>query len=75
MSEEPRAGDYYIVPARTLRGSPDQMVADIDEAIQALMGLRQLIGLRRVGVADTSRVEEHSSDSNRAPRKAGGKSP
>jgi len=38
------AGDAcYIVPARSLRGSRTEMLADIEEAVRALMALRLVI--------------------------------
>ena len=33
----------FVVPARTLRGSRDTMLADIDQAIMGLLALRHLI--------------------------------
>jgi hypothetical protein len=37
------ASDYYVVPGRTLRGSKTEMLAEIDEVVQALMALRLVI--------------------------------
>ena len=37
------AGPSYIVPARTFRGSRREMLADLDEAIRALLALRLVI--------------------------------
>jgi len=37
------SGDCFIVPGRTLRGSRREMLAEVEEAIQALMALRLLI--------------------------------
>jgi len=37
------AGDCYIVPARPLRGSRTEMLAEIEEAVRALMALRLVI--------------------------------
>ena len=37
------AGDSYIVPGRTLRGSRTEMLAEIEEAVRALMALRLVI--------------------------------
>lgn len=34
----------YLVPSRTISGSRDQMLEQIDEAIQGLLALRHLIG-------------------------------
>jgi hypothetical protein len=36
-------GGCYIVPARTLRGSRAEMLAEIEEAVMALMALRLVI--------------------------------
>ena len=36
-------GDSYIVPGRTLRGSRTEMLAEIEEAVRALMALRLVI--------------------------------
>ena len=33
----------YIIPARTLRGSRSEMIADIDQAIVGLLALRRVI--------------------------------
>jgi hypothetical protein len=37
------SGEYFIVPARTLRGSRREMLAELEEAVQALMALRLVI--------------------------------
>ena len=34
----------FIIPSRTLRGSREEMVQDIDQAIVGLLALRHLIG-------------------------------
>lgn len=36
-------GDCFIVPGRTLRGSRREMLAELEEAVQALMALRLVI--------------------------------
>jgi hypothetical protein len=37
--------EYYIVPARRLSGTRDEVLGQIDELIQGLMGLRELVSL------------------------------
>jgi hypothetical protein len=37
------ADNCYIVPARTIRGSRAEMLADIEDAVRALMALRLVI--------------------------------
>lgn len=37
--------EYYIVPAHHLSGTPEEVLAQIDELIQGLIGLRQLVSL------------------------------
>jgi hypothetical protein len=37
--------EYYIVPARSLSGTRDEVLEQIDELIQGLMGLRELVSL------------------------------
>lgn len=34
---------FYIVPARTLRGTKQEMLASLEEAMQALLALRLVI--------------------------------
>lgn len=38
------APESFIIPARTLRGSRQDMLQDIDQAIVGLLALRHLIG-------------------------------
>jgi len=38
------APESFIIPSRTLRGSRQEMVQDIDQAIVGLLALRHLIG-------------------------------
>ncbi len=53
MESPGSVGDYdYIVPARALRGSTDEMLADIDDAVEGLLALRQLIARRKTSNAD-----------------------
>ena len=35
--------DYFIVPSRTIRGSRAEMLAEVEEAVTALMALRLII--------------------------------
>jgi hypothetical protein len=44
------AGVHYVIPARTIAGSTEEMLAEIDEAVQGLLALRQLIATQSVGV-------------------------
>ena len=41
------AGSRYLIPPRTLSGSPEEMLAQIDEAVQGLLALRHLIAVQR----------------------------
>ena len=43
-------GVRYVIPARTIEGSPQEMLAEIDETVQGLLALRQLIATQSVGV-------------------------
>ena len=54
----PAPASFYIVPARTLSGSKPEMLASLDEAIQALLALRLVI------LADAS-PPQSSSPANR----------
>jgi hypothetical protein len=38
-----RRSEFFVVPSRTLRGSKQDMVEDIDHAIVGLLALRHLI--------------------------------
>lgn len=38
-----RESEYFVIPARTLRGSKRNMIEDIDQAIVGLLALRHLI--------------------------------
>jgi len=46
---------FYIVPARTLSGSKGEMLAALDEAVQALLALRLVI------LADASAAQSSSA--------------
>jgi hypothetical protein len=37
------AGSCYVVPGRMLQGSRAEMLAEIEEAVQALMALRLIV--------------------------------
>jgi hypothetical protein len=55
--ERPKAtgqqrSEYYIVPARHLSGTRDEVLEQIDELIQGLVGLRQLVSLHGPKPAD-----------------------
>jgi hypothetical protein len=47
------SGVHYVVPARTIGGSPQEMLAEIDEIVQGLLALRQLIATQSVGVGSS----------------------
>jgi hypothetical protein len=38
-------GTSYVIPSRTLSGSTEQMLAELDEAVEALLAVRHLIVL------------------------------
>ena len=40
------AGSRYLIPPRTLSGSTEEMLAQIDEAVQGLLALRHLIAVQ-----------------------------
>lgn len=42
---QPEGVYEYVVPARTLRGSTEEVLAGLDEAVEGLLALRQLITL------------------------------
>ena len=52
MTPESRqtSGDCFIVPGRTLRGSRSEMLAEIEEAVRALMALRLSILAQDTGL-------------------------
>jgi hypothetical protein len=41
--EEPT--EYYVVPARRFSGSKDEVLQQIDELVEGLIGLRRLVSL------------------------------
>jgi hypothetical protein len=43
-------GVHYVIPTRTIAGSPEEMLAEIDEVVGGLLALRQLIATQNVGV-------------------------
>ena len=51
----PTPASFYIVPARTLSGSKGEMLAALDEAVQALLALRLVI------LADASAAQSSSA--------------
>ena len=62
------AHESFVIPSRTLRGSREEMVQDINQAIVGLLALRHLIGsggvphptlpLRRAGRSALNRAWE-----------------
>jgi hypothetical protein len=44
--------EYYIVPARRLSGTTEEVLEQIDELIQGLVGLRELVSLHGPKPAD-----------------------
>jgi hypothetical protein len=44
------SGVHYVIPARTIAGSPEEMLTEIDEVVHGLLALRQLIATQNVGV-------------------------
>jgi hypothetical protein len=44
--------EYYIVPSRHLSGTTDEVLEQIDELIQGLIGLRELVSLHGPRPAD-----------------------
>jgi hypothetical protein len=44
------SGVSYLIPARTISGSREEMVAEIDDVVRGLLGLRQLISMHDAGV-------------------------
>ena len=47
-----QGSEYYIVPARHLSGTRDEVLEQIDELVQGLIGLRQLVSLHGPKPAD-----------------------
>ena len=41
------ADSTYLIPSRTIAGSSQEMLAQIDEAVQGLLALRHLIAVQR----------------------------
>jgi hypothetical protein len=55
------AQESFIIPSRTLRGSKEEMVQDIDQAIVGLLALRHLIGAG--GSPGLARTRKHGGTS------------
>jgi hypothetical protein len=55
----PPSTEHYIVPARQLSGTRDEVLAQIDELILGLTGLRQLISLHGPTPAEAPRRKLH----------------
>ena len=51
--------EHYIVPARQLSGTRDEVLAQIDELILGLTGLRQLVSLHGPTPAEAPRRKLH----------------
>jgi hypothetical protein len=51
----PPSTEHYIVPARQLSGTRDEVLAQIDELILGLTGLRQLVSLHGPTPAEAPR--------------------
>jgi len=51
--------EHYIVPARQLCGTRDEVLAQIDELILGLTGLRQLVSLHLPTPAEAPRRKPH----------------
>jgi hypothetical protein len=51
--------EHYIVPARLLTGTRDEVLAQIDELILGLTGLRQLVSLHGPTPAEAPRRKLH----------------
>jgi hypothetical protein len=47
-----QGSEYYVVPARHLSGTRDEVLEQIDELIQGLIGLRELVSLHGPKPAD-----------------------
>jgi len=44
------SGVHYVIPARTIEGSSQEMLAEIDEIVRGLLALRHLIATQGVGL-------------------------
>ena len=44
------SGVSYLIPSRTISGSREEMMAEIDDVVRGLLGLRQLISMHDAGV-------------------------
>jgi len=43
------SGVSYLIPSHTISGSREEMVAEIDDVVRGLLGLRQLISMHEAG--------------------------
>ncbi len=50
-AQEGEAAASYLIPSRTISGSPEEMLEQIDEAIQGLLALRHLITVKETNPA------------------------
>jgi hypothetical protein len=48
--QEQTSGVHYVIPARTIAGSPEEMLTEIDDVVHGLLALRHLIATQKVGV-------------------------
>lgn len=52
-------GDYYIVPGRMLQGSQAEMLAELTEAVEALMALRLVILTREASAQSSAAAKRY----------------
>ena len=43
MNGDSKAIAAYVIPARTLTGSPEQVVEQVDQMVQTLLAFRQVV--------------------------------
>lgn len=43
MKGDSEASAAYVIPARTLTGSPEQVVEQLDQMVQSLLAFRQVV--------------------------------
>lgn len=51
-----REGDAIIIPGRTLRGHPDEILAELDEVISGMLALRGMLARGTTGRRVVPRV-------------------
>jgi hypothetical protein len=42
------AGAQYLIPSRTLTGSPEHVLAELDQMVESLLALRQIVASKNV---------------------------